>query len=271
MPEEVPSKILEENKTVHLRAAVHCCDYEGRADGRSVKTLVARVEPRRVVLVHGTEPDTEHLRETLLAAMPGVEVTAPRAGEAVECTSDTAAYKLELSQELLQRTRLRDCAGYQVGWVDGVVGFAKDAAGEDVPVLMAPPPMSTGRREGREGEGEGLGAAAETPSTTPSRPLTPSRGGEDALVTSAAAAAVATAASEERRLSAFVGDLKLTDFKIALASAGVAAEFRGGALVCAGGTVCVRKSADSENLQVEGALSDAFYRVRDILYASYQI
>ena len=87
----------------------------------------------------------------------------------------------------------------------------------------------------------------------------------------AAAVAVATAASKERRRSAFVGDLKLTDFKIALASAGVAAEFRGGALVCAEGTVCVRKSAESENLQVEGALSDAFYRVRDILYASYQI
>jgi cleavage and polyadenylation specificity factor subunit 2 len=274
MPEEVPSKILLTTKTVHLRAAVHCCDYEGRADGRSVKTLVARVEPRRVVLVHGTDADTEHLRSTLVAAMPGVEVTAPRAGEAVECTSDTAAYKLELSQELLQRTRLRDCAGYQVGWVDGFVGFAKDAAGEDVPVLMAPPKeaVEAGRREGGEGEGEGLGAASTTPSTTPSRPVTPSRGGEDALVTSAAAAvAVATAASEERRLSAFVGDLKLTDFKIALASAGVAAEFRGGALVCAGGTVCVRKSADSENLQVEGALSDAFYRVRDILYASYQI
>ena len=274
MPEEVPSKILLTTKTVHLRAAVHCCDYEGRADGRSVKTLVARCEPRRVVLVHGTDADTEHLRSMLVAAMPGVEVTAPRAGEAVECTSDTAAYKLELSQELLQRTRLRDCAGYQVGWVDGVVGFAKDAAGEDVPVLMAPPKeaVEAGRREGGEGEGEGLGAASTTPSTTPSRPVTPSRGGEDALVTSAAAAvAVATAASEERRLSAFVGDLKLTDFKIALASAGVAAEFRGGALVCAGGTVCVRKSADSENLQVEGALSDAFYRVRDILYASYQI
>ena len=41
--------------------------------------------------------------------------------------------------------------------------------------------------------------------------------------------------------------------------------------MCAEGTVCVRKSAESENLQVEGALSDAFYRVRDILYASYQI
>ena len=140
MPEEVPSKIESSVKNVHLRAAVHCCDYEGRADGRSVKTLVARVEPRRVVLVHGTEQDTAFLRETLRASMPGVEVDAPGAGDKVECTSDTAAYKLELSQELLQRTRLRDCAGYQVGWVEGVVGFAENAAGETAPVLMAPPP-----------------------------------------------------------------------------------------------------------------------------------
>ena len=259
MPEEVPSKIESSVKNVHLRAAVHCCDYEGRADGRSVKTLVARVEPRRVVLVHGTEQDTAFLRETLRASMPGVEVDAPGAGDKVECTSDTAAYKLELSQELLQRTRLRDCAGYQVGWVDGVVGFARGAAGEDVPVLMAPP------KEAVDAGGEGGGDVSTSPAT-------PSRG-EDVSLTAAAAAAVAvaTAASKERRRSAFVGDLKLTDFKIALASAGVAAEFRGGALVCAEGTVCVRKSAESENLQVEGALSDAFYRVRDILYASYQI
>jgi hypothetical protein len=57
-------------------------------------------------------------------------------------------------------------------------------------------------------------------------------------------------------------------------TAGVPAEFSAGALVCAGGTVCVRKAADgpgSENLLVEGALSDDFYRVRQILYGQYQI
>ena len=267
MPEEVPSKIESHTKHVQLRAAVHCCDYEGRADGRSVKTLAARVEPRRVVLVHGTEEDTAFLRDALRASMPGVEVDAPGAGEAVDCTSDTAAYKLELSQELLQRTRLRDCAGYQVGWVEGVVGFAENAAGETAPVLMAPPKEAA--EVGGEPEPQGGGgavAAAETPS-----PDTPTRGEDVSSTAAAVAVAAATAASKERRRSAFVGDLKLTDFKIALASAGVAAEFRGGALVCAGGAVCVRKSSESENLEVEGALCDAFYRVRDILYASYQI
>ena len=52
------SKIVTETRDVHLRAAVHVCDYEGRADGRSVRTLIAHVEPRRVILVHGTPTDT---------------------------------------------------------------------------------------------------------------------------------------------------------------------------------------------------------------------
>ena len=44
-----------------------------------------------------------------------------------------------------------------------------------------------------------------------------------------------------------------------------------GALVCAGGSVCVRKKAGSEDLVVEGALSDDFYRVREILFERFQI
>ena len=191
--------------------------------------------------------------------MPGVEVDAPGAGDKVGCTSDTAAYKLEPSQELPQRTGLRDCAGYQVGWVDGGgrVREGRRRRGRSC-VLMAPP------KEAVDASGEGGGVFQHR------------RGGRAArtcLLTAAAAAAVAvaTAASKERRRSAFVGDLKLTDFKIALASAGVRPGALEAARSCAPGTVCVRKSAESENLQVEGALSDAFYRVRDILYASYQI
>ena len=96
--------------------------------------------------------------------------------------------------------------------------------------------------------------------------------GFEMVVTDAAAAvAVAAAAAKERRRSAFVGDLKLSDFKLVLAAAGVVAEFSGGALVCAGGSVCVRKKAGSEDLVVEGALSDDFYRVREILFERFQI
>ncbi len=100
-------------------------------------------------------------------------------------------------------------------------------------------------------------------------PTTPSR--RETAASAGTLVSMATAASVQRRESAFVGDLKLTDFKIVLASHGIGAEFKGGALVCLGGAVCVRKSFDSENLTVEGALSDDFYKVRSILYQAYQI
>ena len=72
--------MVEETHEVHVRAIVHVCDYEGRADGRSVRTLITHVEPRRVILVHGTPQDTMHLRESLEASLPGVVVDAPSNG-----------------------------------------------------------------------------------------------------------------------------------------------------------------------------------------------
>lgn len=277
-PEEIPSEIVEETHEVHIRAIVHVCDYEGRADGRSVRTLITHVEPRRVILVHGTPQDTMHLRESLEASLPGVVVDAPSAGEAVDCTSDTAMYRLELSQELLARTRVRHVSGYQVGWVDGVVGFAPGGLnGEQVPVLFAP----SGPTSANAPTSEEIFEAVASPNAK-NDPVyaqgaldfisAAQENGFEMVVTDAAAAvAVAAAAAKERRRSAFVGDLKLSDFKLVLAAAGVVAEFSGGALVCAGGSVCVRKKAGSEDLVVEGALSDDFYRVREILFERFQI
>jgi cleavage and polyadenylation specificity factor subunit 2 len=249
---ETPSKVVTEVREVHLRAAVHACDYEGRADGRSVRTLVAHVEPRRVILVHGTSSDTTALAEHLRTSLPGVTVDVPAAGQAVDCTSHTAMYRLQLSQDLLSRTRLRDVAGYQVGWVDGIVGLALDGEGNEVPVLLAPTPAALGAGwapagggdnddnddEDRDGDATaaavvgavaGAVAGAEIYDTSRAPRATEmfrqdgsAEGRDVATVVTAAAAAVALAAvaSKERRRSAFVGDLKLSDFKLALAAAG---------------------------------------------------
>ena len=275
MPEEAPDKMVCEDLKIILRAAVHACDYEGRADGRSVRTLLQRVEPRRVVLVHGTEHNTAYLHKSLAQALgPHVRIDSPDVGETIECTSDVATYGLELSQDLIQKTRLRECAGYQVGWVDGVVVFRENANGESVPVLTAPTEetfglLGDGGFRGGSGRDDDDENTNENDEKAHKAPTTPSR--RETAASAGTLVSMATAASVQRRESAFVGDLKLTDFKIVLASHGIGAEFKGGALVCLGGAVCVRKSFDSENLTVEGALSDDFYKVRSILYQAYQI
>ena len=70
--------------------------------------------------------------------------------------------------------------------------------------------------------------------------------------------------------AALVGNMKPSDFKQTLAAAGVPAEFMGGVLLC-GGNVAVRKDATTQQLVLEGALSEDYYRIRSILYSQYHI
>jgi len=48
------------------------------------------------------------------------------------------------------------------------------------------------------------------------------------------------------------------------------AEFSGGVLLC-GGSVTVRKDAVTQQLVLEGALSEDYYNIRGILYSQFHI
>lgn len=68
--------------------------------------------------------------------------------------------------------------------------------------------------------------------------------------------------------SVFVGDLRLADFKQLLATKGIQAEFAGGVLRC-GDAFAVRKSGGSQQLVIEGPLSEEYYKLRDLLYSQF--
>lgn len=60
------------------------------------------------------------------------------------------------------------------------------------------------------------------------------------------------------------------ELKKALAVVGVASEFQGGALYCAGGVV-VRRAGEEGGLLVEGPLSEGYYHIRDVVYGQYHV
>lgn len=49
--------------SVNVKAKVHHIDLEGRSDGTSLKTIIAHVAPRKVVLVRGTEEAKHSIRK----------------------------------------------------------------------------------------------------------------------------------------------------------------------------------------------------------------
>lgn len=68
----------------------------------------------------------------------------------------------------------------------------------------------------------------------------------------------------------FIGDVKLSQLKRALAKANIAAEFHAGGLYC-DGDILVRRQGDDGGLVLEGSLSDQYFKIRDIVYSQYHI
>jgi len=68
----------------------------------------------------------------------------------------------------------------------------------------------------------------------------------------------------------FIGDVKLSQLKRALAKANIAADFHAGGLYC-DGDILVRRQGDDGGLVLEGSLSDQYFKIRDIVYSQYHI
>lgn len=65
--------------------------------------------------------------------------------------------------------------------------------------------------------------------------------------------------------------MRLSELRGALAAAGIASEFHGGALYCAGRVVVRRGGSEEGGLVVEGPLSADYYRVREVVYGQYHV
>jgi hypothetical protein len=67
------------------------------------------------------------------------------------------------------------------------------------------------------------------------------------------------------------------ELKQALAAVGIASEFSGGALYCAGHVVVRRRQQQGPDegggggLVLEGAFSEDYYRIREVVYGQYHI
>ncbi|PSC73960.1 cleavage and polyadenylation specificity factor subunit 2 [Micractinium conductrix] len=216
-PPDVPTKVVSAPINVTVRARVLRFDFEGRSDGRSMRTMLAHVAPRQLILMHGAPEATAALAAHLQRELAGLLATVhtPAEGQAVELPAEPA-YTLALCNELMAGVRLHQIGDYRLAWVEGV---------SQLPQLLP------------------------------------------------------GAGSEAGYGGVFIGDVRLSQLKQALAAAGIASEFHAGSLYCAGHVVVRRRQpagggGDGEEgggLLVEGALSEEYYRIREVVYAQYHI
>ncbi|XP_031281074.1 LOW QUALITY PROTEIN: cleavage and polyadenylation specificity factor subunit 2 [Pistacia vera] len=134
-----PSKVVSNELTVQVKCSLIYMDYEGRADGRSIKTILAHVAPLKLVLVHGSAEATEHLKQNCLKHVCP-HVYTPQIEETIDVTSDLCAYKVQLSEKLMSNVLFKKLGDYEIAWVDAEVGKTENGMLSLLPISTSPPP-----------------------------------------------------------------------------------------------------------------------------------
>ncbi|QRV72872.1 cleavage and polyadenylation specificity factor subunit 2 [Ceratobasidium sp. AG-Ba] len=233
-PTEPPSKFISETMDLELRCQVMFIDMEGLNDGRSVKTIIPQVNPRKMIIVHSHREATDALKDSCLSIKTMTrDIYAPDVGESIQIGQQTNVFTVALSDELIASVKMSRFEDNEIGFVHGRVG---GNASSTIPVLEPTVPVSI------TNETENLASSGIRPIV--SLPW-----------------------------STMIGDLRLTALKSRLGVLGIAAEFIGeGVLVCGSQSsgsledaVAVRKTARGQ-VMVEGAISDIYYTVRREVY-----
>lgn len=137
-----PSKVVSSELTVQVKSSLLYMDFEGRSDGRSIKSILAHVAPLKLVLVHGSAEATEHLKQHCLKHVCP-HVYAPQLEETIDVTSDLCAYKVQLSEKLMSQVLFKKLGDYEIAWVDAEVGKTENDMFSLLPLSVPAPPHKT--------------------------------------------------------------------------------------------------------------------------------
>ncbi|KAF3941882.1 hypothetical protein ABW19_dt0201532 [Dactylella cylindrospora] len=255
-PEEVgyssPCKLVINTTTVMMNNSVVYVDYEALHDGRSLRMLLPLLKPKKVVLVAGTEEETEKLGEEVRGMMDKgkkrkrddedgndgdggkeVEVYMPRVGEIVNVSVDTDAWSVKLSDGLVKMLKWQNVRGLGVVHVVGrVVEVDEGAVGREL----------IKKEEGVKEEDvkmeDAVGTSAEGDR-------------KKRLVLDVLPPTVSSAVKSAKPIH--VGDVRLADLRRVLLDAGHTAELTGeGRLLCDGVVSVVKEGVGRVSIEDVG-------------------
>lgn len=134
---EPPSKFVSSTVGVDLHASIAYIDMAGVHDGQAIRTIVADLAPRKLVVVKSTTQASEALK-SYFAATPKLthEAFYPGPYQPIQIGEHVQSYSLQLGDSMgrLLAGRLSRFEGYEIAMVQGKLAYA---TGSTVPILEA--------------------------------------------------------------------------------------------------------------------------------------
>lgn len=124
-----PSKVVFRTQSIETHLKIAYVDFAGLHDQRSLSMLIPLIQPRKLILVGGSAPETEYLasdcRQKLASASTDDSqsipdnVFTPINGQTINASVDTNAWTVKLSNALVKRLRWQNVRGLGVVTLTG--------------------------------------------------------------------------------------------------------------------------------------------------------
>lgn len=242
-----PQKLMFEEEQVNFQAKLAFVDFAGIHDQRGLQMLIPLIAPKKLVLIGGTQAETDAL-STDCAALLGIkmagtdeesnaEIFSPEIGESVDASVDTNSWVVKLTKDLARRLHWQNVKNMAIVTVNGQLRAEAARTGEQSN-LTATKRLKL-EQKGSSNDEEQAPQAYEPvldnipPSVSASRTVTQ---------------------------PIHVGDLRLADLRRLMRESGHQAIFRGEGTLLIDDMVVVRKSA-SGKITVEGPPVNTMRRI----------
>ncbi|KAK4166537.1 cleavage factor two protein 2 [Cladorrhinum sp. PSN259] len=253
-----PAKLVYTSQKVSVNLRIAFVDFSGLHDKRSLTMLIPLIQPRKLVLVAGSEQETLALAEDckkLLIAQLGasgskettIDVFTPSVGAAVNASVDTNAWAVKLSDDLVKRLAWQNVKGLGIVTVTGIL----QPGGDYLLQEASSSNLGSGEGDGSDSEDsankrqklDNEDTASVITTTTATTLPNPNNRANGATPTLDVLPATQLSAVRAANQPLHVGDLRLADLRRAMLTAGHKAEFRGEGTLLIDDLVAVRKSA----------------------------
>lgn len=257
-----PSKVVYEERRIDFRAKIALVDFAGLHDQRSLQMLIPLINPKKLVLIGGSQSETTALandcKELLnikidgQAQRSGAEIYLPQIGDTIDASVDTNAWTVKLTRELVKRLQWQNVKQLSIVTVTGQLKMKEDAGQNRSETASKKLKLESQESEVKEEVSK---------KQNPAQPIL------DAMPANAAAAIRAV------NHSIHVGDLKIRQLQSMFTNSGHSAVLMMGGTLVVDGIVAVRKLPNGQVI-VEGpplkakfgASADSFTAVKRMIY-----
>lgn len=205
--------------------------FSGLSDGRSLKTIISRINPRKLLIVGGSYDATGFLLNHYRMSSEGIEAHAPKVHESINVSSSLNLLSAIISEALLNQLRVSYSHDYEVAYLNARVKLrtTPDAVSNEMQDIDVDTTVNS--------------TYELVPTSLSKIPPGP---------------------------STMIGDIKLSELRrlLSISHSSIRSEFTSsGDLIC-NGKILVKKDQSSGELYIEGPLCKEYYQIRNLLYKS---